>query len=46
MSLVLSDNAVTTARELFSWMDANVDSATRVANKIVSDLEKCFSSKA
>ena len=57
MSLVLTDkgfelptepcrNAVTTARELLTWMDDNVDSATHVANKVVSGLEKCFSSKA
>ena len=35
-----------TARELLTWMDDNVDSATHVANKVVSGLEKCFSSKA
>ena len=57
MSLVLTDkgfelptepcrNAVTTARELLTWMDDNVDSATNVANKVVSGLEKCFNSKA
>ena len=57
MSLVLTDkgfelptepcrNAVTTARELLTWMYDNVDSATHVANKVVSGLEKCFSSKA